>query len=109
MTDHFPAAIAAMPERLTAILHNYGDPAIDEQLRDAEEQEGLFRGLAGVALTKARYLFRISALAEEMLSLVDDVHAADAPPPRSPEEVGRDVQARLARLWGEDWRQACPV
>lgn len=65
-----PAALAAMPDRLTALLFNEEDTMIDAEMQEAIDSTGLFAGLTGAELAKQSYYYRIGMLADEIHRLV---------------------------------------
>ena len=105
-TYDIPAALAAMPDRLTALLFNEADAEIDAELAEAEDETGLFDDLSGTKLAERRYFHRLRMLAETLHELLDEADGTTAAwlerqrrmlEAMSPEE--REARDRANRDW----------
>ena len=98
-----PAALAAMPARLSAILHGLPDPDIDAEVAEAMLDTGLYDDLTGTAKRTALHYYRVEMLAEELASIADRLKSeadgtAEARRRReamSPEQRTAERQARM--------------
>ena len=89
-----PADLAAIPERLTALLQGLPDPDIDAEVAEAMDDWGLFAELDGEAKQTALHFYRIEMLAKELAGIADALTSeADGTAARqAAKEAARDAK-----------------